>query len=168
MRAKEYLLQIQDIRTKIENKKERLERIANILTSPAVGELTPDKVQTSIALDKQESMIAEKKILEDEIQRLMYEEAVLMIKIGRQIDQLAEPLHSRILHLRYEENQPLWIVAQSVNYSYSHIKRLHGQALLEFEKMYLRNAECLDKLTRSFKQADEGKVQYHELIEADE
>ena len=137
MRAKEYLLQIQDMRTKIENKKERLERISSVLTSPAVGELKADKVQTTIALDKQESMIAEKSVLEDDIQRLMYDEALLMIKIGKQIDGMGDPLHSRVLHLRYEENHPLWIVAQIVNYSYSHVRRLHGQALQAFEVKYL-------------------------------
>ena len=139
MTAKEYLKQIQNLHTKIENKRERLERIDCILTSPAVGEIKQDKVQTSIKLDKQERLIVDKADLEDELQRLMYEEAVLIINIGRQIDGMDNPLYSRILHLRYEDFLSLWLIAQRINYSYPHTKRLHGQALLEFDKMYLQD-----------------------------
>lgn len=137
MTAKEYLLQIQKIHTRIENKKERLERIRGLLTFPAVGEIKQDKVKTSIQLDKQEKLIVEQVDLEDELQLLLYEEAVLIMKIGRQIDGMDNSVFSRILHLRYEEFKPLWIVAQEINYSYPHAKRLHGQALIEFANKYL-------------------------------
>lgn len=137
MTAKEYLKQIQNIHTKIENKKDRLERISVLLTSPAVGEIKQDKVMTSVQLDKQERLIVEQADLEEELQHLMYEEAVLIINIGKQIDSLENPTYSRILHLRYEEFKPLWIVAQEINYSYPHAKRLHGQALIEFANKYL-------------------------------
>lgn len=139
MTAKEYLLQIQHLHIQIEIKKERLERIRVLLTSPAVGEIKQDKVQTSISIDKQERLIVDKADLEDELQRLMYEEAVLIIRIGKQIDGMEDPLHAKILHLRYEEFQSLWVVAQKTNYSYSHIRRLHGQALKEFAECYLKD-----------------------------
>ena len=139
MTAKEYLKQIQNTHNKIENKRERIERIAGILTSPAVGELKQDKVQTSIAWDKQEKLIAEKTNLEEELQHLMYAEAIMLIQIGRQIDGMEDPLYARILHLRYEEHMSLWVIAQTLNYSYPHIRRLHGQALKAFENKYVKN-----------------------------
>lgn len=137
MTAKEYLKQIQSLHAKIENKKERLERINVLLTSAAAGEIKQDRVLTSIRPDKQEKLIVEQADLEDELQLLLYEEAVLIMKIGRQIDGMDNSVFSRILHLRYEEFKPLWIVAQEINYSYPHAKRLHGQALIEFANKYL-------------------------------
>ena len=106
MTAKEYLKQIQNLHTKIENKRERLERIDCILTSPAVGEIKQDKVQTSIKLDKQERLIVDKADLEEELQRLMYEEAALIIKIGKQIDGMEKTAYSRLLHLTNIEHLP--------------------------------------------------------------
>ena len=138
MTAKEYLKQIQNIHTKIENKKERLERIGDLLTSPAVGELNQDKVMSSIRLDKQEHLIVEQVDLEEELQHLMYEEAVLMFKIGRQIDEMEDPLHARILHLRYEENKTFQQIGELMNYSYSYIVERHGYALQEFRNKYLQ------------------------------
>ena len=137
MTAKEYLKQIRIIHTKIENKKERLERISDLLTSPAVGEIKPDKVMTSVRLDKQEKLIAERVDLEDELQRLMYEEAVLMFKIGKQIDEMENPTFSRILHLRYEEHLSLCDIAEKMGYSYDRIRHVHGIALLNFERKHM-------------------------------
>ena len=138
MIAKEYLKQIQAIHTKIENKKERIERLDGLLTSPAVGELKQDKVQTSIRLDKQESMIAQKQSLEDELQRLMYEEAALIIKIGKQIDGMENPTYSRILHLRYEESCSFEIIADKMNKDIRYIWNLHGLALKAFDDAYTK------------------------------
>lgn len=137
MTAKEYLKQIQNIHTKIENKRERLERIDCILTSPVVGEIKQDKVQTSIKLDKQERLIVDKADLEEELQRLMYEEAALIIKIGKQIDGMDNPTYSRILHLRYEENMPFIDIARMIGQKHKHTCNLHGMALKEFNNKHL-------------------------------
>ena len=137
MTAKEYLKQIQNLHTKIENKRERLERIDCILTSPAVGEIKQDKVQTSIKLDKQERLMVDKADLEEELQRLMYEEAALIIKIGKQIDGMEKTAYSRLLHLRYEEFMSLQTVADIMGYEYNTIRNMHGRALQLFEEKYL-------------------------------
>lgn len=137
MKAKEYLSQIPNIHTKIQNKKERVERLRCILESPGVQSLTDDRVQTSISNDKMERMIAEKARLEDELQSLMYEEAVLIIRIGEQIDEMENPTYSRILHLRYEQNMSLWNVSQTIRYSYDYVRELHGKALILFQQKYL-------------------------------
>lgn len=137
MKAKEYLSQIPNIHTKIQNKKERVERLRCILESPGVQSLSDDRVQTSISNDKMERMIAEKARLEDELQSLMYEEAVLIIRIGKQIDEMENPTYSRILHLRYEQNMSLWNVSQTIRYSYDYVRELHGKALILFQQKYL-------------------------------
>ena len=137
MTAKEYLKQIQSLHAKIENKKERLERINVLLTSAAAGEIKQDRVLTSIRPDKQEKLVVEQVDLEEELQRLMYEEAVLIIKIGRQIDELDNPTYSRILHLRYEEHLSLCDIAEKLGYSYDRMRHIHGIALLTFKRQHL-------------------------------
>ena len=137
MRAKEYLKQIQNIHIRIENKRERLEKIKTILTSPTVGELKQDKVMTSIRLDKQEQMMVEQADLEEELQSLMYEEAELIIKIGKQIDGMENSMYSRILHLRYEEHLSLYDITEKMGYSYDYVRELHGRALQKFANNYL-------------------------------
>ena len=137
MKAKEYLSQIPNIHTKIQNKKERVERLRCILESPGVQSLSDDRVQTSISNDKMERMIAEKARLEDELQSLMYEEAVLIIRIGKQIDGMEKTEHSRLLHLRYEEFNSLSDVAEIMGYEYGYMRKMHGAALYAFEQKYL-------------------------------
>jgi len=137
MKAKEYLSQIPNIHTKIQNKKERVERLRCILESPGVQSLSDDRVQTSISTDKMERMIAEKARLEDELQSLMYEEAVLIIRIGKQIDEMENPTYSRILHLRYEENMQFIDISRMIGQTHKYTCNLHGKALDDFSKMYL-------------------------------
>lgn len=137
MKAKEYLSQIPDLRRKIANKSERLERLHGLLTSPAVGELTPDKVQTSIDLHKQENLIAEKSRLEAELGELMRKEAAILLETGKQIDQLQNTLYARILHLRYEEGYQLGAIADIIGYSYEYIRHLHGSALEAFTNQFM-------------------------------
>ena len=137
MRAKDYLSQINVIHAKVENKRERIERLKVLLESPAIPDLKPDKVQTSISQDKMSKMISEKAELEDELQRLMYEEAALIIKIGKQIDALEDVRYTKLLHLRYEEGLPLWKIARMMHYEYNSIRNMHGRALLEFERQFL-------------------------------
>ena len=141
MRAKEYLLQIRNIHIRIENKRERIEKLRGILTSPAVGEMSQDKVLSSVPLDKQESMIIEKDKLENELQSLLYKEAELIINIGKQIDGMDKPEHQRLLHLRYEENKTLLEIADAMGYSYTFLRHLHGIALKDFENKYLEKSE---------------------------
>ena len=137
MTAKEYLLQIKNIHAKIENKKDRIARLSAIVSSPGVPELKTDVVQSSPKKDKTEMMIVEKTRLQDEVERLMYEEACLIIKIGKQIDGLDNPIHSRILHLRYEEDLELFNIAGQLNYTYQYVRVLHGHALTAFANKYL-------------------------------
>lgn len=136
MKAKEYLYQIPKIHTKIQNKKERIAHLTHLLQTPAVQSYQPDKVRTSVSTDKMGRMIAEKITLEEELQRLLYQEAELIIRIGRQIDGLSKPEHSRLLHLKYEEHMTLREIASVMNYEYITIRKMHGAALKAFTDMY--------------------------------
>ena len=140
MKAKEYLRdtcqKIKDIRARTETKKERLARIESILTSPAVGELKRDKIQTSLDLRKQENMVIEKEALRAEIGRMLQSEAELLVSIGKKIDGMETGLYARILHLKYEEQRTLAEIADIIHYSYDRTAHLHGYALQEFTKIY--------------------------------
>jgi hypothetical protein len=101
-----------------------------------VGELKRDKVQTSIDLRKQESMIVEKQLLEADICRLAQEEAAILLRVGKQIDGMETDLYARLLHLYYEENYTLAEIADIIHYSEDHTRHMHGYALSEFTRLY--------------------------------
>ena len=71
------------------------------------------------------------------LQSLMYEEAVLIIRIGKQIDEMENPTYSRILHLRYEENMQFIDISRMIGQTHKYTCNLHGKALDDFSKMYL-------------------------------
>lgn len=136
MTAQQYFFTIQQIQAKIENKENRLARIMESVSSPAVGELKKDKVQSSTPLDKQERMIAEAVVLEGEIQELYVKLQELRGRIARQIDNMDNPVYSRILSLRIEGDYILRDIAKILYYNESYTRLLYRQALKAFEKQY--------------------------------
>lgn len=136
MTAQQYFFTLQQIQAKIENKENRLARIMESVSSPAVGELKKDKVQSSTPLDKQERMITEAVVLEGEIQELYVKLQELRGRIARQIDNMDNPVYSRILSLRIEGDYILRDIAKILYYNESYTRLLYRQALKAFEKQY--------------------------------
>ena len=136
MTAQQYFFTLQQIQAKIENKENRLARIMESVSSPAVGELKKDKVQSSTPLDKQERMITEAVVLEGEIQELYVKLKELRGRIARQIDNMDNPVYSRILSLRIEGDYILRDIAKILYYNESYTRLLYRQALKAFEKQY--------------------------------
>ena len=136
MTAQQYFFTLQQIQAKIENKENRLARIMESVSSPAVGELKKDKVQSSTPLDKQERMITEAVVLEGEIQELYVKLQELRGRIARQIDNMENPVYSRILSLKIEGEYILRDIAKILYYNESYTRLLYRQALKAFEKEY--------------------------------
>ena len=128
--AKEYLLQLSNLEHQIR----RLEwDIADTESRLGVRGLSydRDKVQTSAA-DPMAAVFAELDKLERRETLLIAELKRRRTRIIVQIGRLREPL-ATLLELRYVKCLRLDKVAESMNYSYDHIRRLHGEALKEFE-----------------------------------
>lgn len=131
-RAKEYLLQL----SSLEHQIRRLEwDIADMQYRLGLRGISYDKdrVQTS-ASDPMSTIFGELDKLERREKLLIAELKRRRTRIIVQIGKVREPL-STLLELRYVKCLRLDKVAESMNYSYDHVRRLHGEALKEFEEV---------------------------------
>ena len=139
MTTKEYLWQIKDMKRRVAEKQSEIDSMRNMLTSISVR-TDDERVQSSSDPDKIGSMISD--ILDRESELKVLVEAFLRKEkeISEQIDGMENSRQREILHWRYVECLPLEKVA--VNYmeiSFRHATRIHGQALIEFEKKFGKN-----------------------------
>ena len=139
MTTKEYLWQIKDMKRRVAEKQSEIDSMRNMLTSISVR-TDDERVQSSSDPDKIGSMISD--ILDRESELKVLVEAFLRKEkeISEQIDSMENSRQREILHWRYVECLPLEKVA--VNYmeiSFRHATRIHGQALIEFEKKFGKN-----------------------------
>lgn len=70
----------------------------------------------------------------------------LKLRISNEIDELEKPEHRIILRLRYINLQTFEQVAVKLGYNMRHIHRLHGTALIEFDKVILQSDANTDKM----------------------
>ena len=139
MTTKEYLWQIKDMKRRVAEKQSEIDSMRNMLTSISIR-TDDERVQSSSDPDKIGSMISDILDRESELKTLV--EAFLRKEkeISEQIDGMENSRQREILHWRYVECLPLEKVA--VNYmeiSFRHATRIHGQALIEFEKKFGKN-----------------------------
>ena len=139
MTTKEYLWQIKDMKRRVAEKQSEIDSMRNMLTSISVR-TDDERVQSSSDPDKIGSMISDILDRESELKTLV--EAFLRKEkeISEQIDSMENSRQREILHWRYIECLPLEKVA--VNYmeiSFRHATRIHGQALIEFDKKFGKN-----------------------------
>lgn len=139
MTAKEYLQTIYKIKKQIERIEDRKSAIRAEMysaRSPS-GAMSPDKVQSSLSGDQMLRLIGEV----DELEHDMVAREKRLIKARRliadQIDGLPDERHKAILHNRYELCMKWEDIAEKMHVDVRHVYRLHGQALLEFDKKYL-------------------------------
>ena len=136
MTAKQYLRQLGRIDKQLDNLiKERaeLERAQTYLRSP---QIEGDRVQTSPSGDppwlgyliKWEELTAKISDKWDDLIRKRY-------KIIDQINSLSDARYIKLLSLRYVEFKSLEEIAVEMGYTFGHVLRLHGQALVEFEEV---------------------------------
>lgn len=134
MKAKEYLLQLQDIDIKVKHKLEEIEALKQLATSSgAVSD--GERVQTSVSGDKIPRIVAKYVDMENKINRDIDGYIDLKDKIINEIHSLKNKLYMDILFKRYVEFKSLEKIAVELGYSYIHIRRMHGYALLEFQKV---------------------------------
>lgn len=77
--------------------------------------------------------------LKEDIDREINEFADQKHKIINQIQGLENLKHVEVLYKRYVEYKRLAAVAKEMNYSFDRTRHLHGYALFEFEKKYLKD-----------------------------
>lgn len=135
MQAKEYLGQVSRINRMINNKISEIAQLKEIAINISAID-TKERVQTSSDFDKIGKMFVRIDEEEDKLNRLIFEYIEIKNKIISQIEGIREENFYCVLFSRYIENKTFEKIAIDMQYSFRQITRLHGKALLAFDKMY--------------------------------
>ena len=135
MTAKEYLQQLDTLRDEIESTNLALEKIFTEAQGIKAIVYDKDKVQVSPDNHSENFMIKLAELGED------YARMQMRYKLERDkriamINNLANPIHVRILRKRYIDDKTFEEIAVALHYTYRHVTRLHGSALQEFAAKY--------------------------------
>lgn len=135
VKAKDYLLQIEVLSAKIEQKQQRAKEYRDIALCSGSFDYSKERVQTSNLGGQIENPVVRYVALEQEIAEDTY-------RLQRKKDEITDEIHNlenaqyiKILYKRYVECKKLGLVAKEMKYSYDHVRAMHGEALKSFEKI---------------------------------
>ena len=128
---KEYLRQLHRLEVCIEQRQEELNRLRELIGCNAID--YGERVQTSPSADSIPNEVIRRAELEADISRKIERFLQLKHKIINEIQSLDNAVYVKILYMRYVEYKSLDEIAEKMNYSYVHMKRLHGYALQKFK-----------------------------------
>lgn len=144
MNAKRYLSEIRRLDIICRQKREEIRLIQEQATCVPALTIKQDLVQTSPdgqgftrLMDRAADLEAE---LERDLEQLQEERHRRVV----QIQQLENPLHIDILYQRYVFSRSLQYIAEDMGMSYEWVRHCHGDALYEFSKMFLRKKGKVD------------------------
>lgn len=136
MKPKEYLSQAILLDHKIESNLEALSDLKTRVYSASPKPSDDVRVQTS---PSDPSALVDKMIdLELAINREIDQLVELKGRLMLEINGLDNNVFSLLLMKRYILNKSLYEVAKEMSYSYGAIRNMHGQALEEFGRIYLK------------------------------
>lgn len=138
MNAKRYLSEIRRLDIICRQKREEINLIREQATCVPALTIKQDLVQTSPdgqgftrLMDRAADLEAELKRDLEQLQEERHRRVV-------QIQQLENPLYIDILYQRYVYSRSLQYIAEDTGMSYERIRHYHGDALYEFSKMFLQ------------------------------
>lgn len=136
MNPKTYLSQIEFIDEKINAHLDTITELkARVINTSS--RLKDDVIQNSNKVDFTDiidKIVDLEKEVDDEINKLVDTK----IKIQKEINSLDSWLYSIVLTKKYILCKSLKVIAEELNYSYDHIKHIHGWALKEFGEKVLK------------------------------
>lgn len=135
MTTKQYLNQIDRINRMINNKLAEIYQLKTMVCSISVS-ADEDKVQTSSDKDKLGNAVAKIVDLENEINKTIDMYVGKRERIISQIDAITDIMEYQVLFSRYIEGKTFEQIAEDNEYSVRQILRIHGNALVEFEKKF--------------------------------
>ena len=77
--------------------------------------------------------------LENDLNKQIDEFVDLKNKIINEIQSLKDINYVKLLYKRYIEYKRLEVIAVEMNYTYTYVRTLHGQALQEFDKVHTQS-----------------------------
>lgn len=135
MTTKSYLEQIERLDRMIQNKLSEISQLKNIATSITI-EPKEVNVQASSEKDRMGNTIAKLLDLEKETDKLVDDYIDKRKRIIEQIDSIKDTNMYHVLSERYIARKNLGKIAVEMGYSFKQVCRIHGDALLEFERIY--------------------------------
>lgn len=135
MDTKRYLGQIERLDRMIQNKLSEINQLKNIATSIT---MTPKEINVKSSNDKDRmgNAIAKLIDLENETDKLVNDYIEKREHIIKQIDSIKDTNMYHVLTERYVSRKDLSVIAVEMGYSFKQICRIHGNALVEFERLY--------------------------------
>ena len=133
MKAKDYLLQIKKIDKLIENKQIEIQRLRSQLTYK--GTTYGDKVQSSVVGNPTTEKIAQIVDYEKELNQDIDKLIGLKKETTKLIDSLEDADEIDVLYKRYFQYLTWEEIAFDMKLTCRSIQRLHGQALLNVDKL---------------------------------
>lgn len=141
MTAKEYLLEIQKCKRTADLLDERAEALRTKMEGLKAITYDKDRVQVSPS-NKMEELIPLLVEIEERYAEALIKYHRRILVCMEQVDSLQSSLQSRLLVLRYFNDESWEQIAQDLNpdreqpYSYEYVIRLHGKALQNFSKKF--------------------------------
>lgn len=135
MTTKEYLNQISRLNRMINNKLSELAELKELSKSISAVS-NKERVQTSMEQDKIGNVLSKIDEMEREIDKMIDYYSDKRMHIIGQIDSMEDENSYDILFSRYIEKKTFEKIADTKNYSFRQIIRLHGIALKQFEEKY--------------------------------
>ncbi|MCD8160924.1 MAG: DUF1492 domain-containing protein [Clostridiales bacterium] len=137
MTAKEYLNQLRHLDNRINQQLRELADLRTTATSIGSMDYSKTRVQSgggghAAYTDIVHHIAALEAEINAEVDRYIDEKHTII----RQIQTLKNPAYVEILYKRYVEYKRLEEIAVEMNYSYDHVRRLHGWALQDFERCH--------------------------------
>lgn len=129
MTAKEYLLQIIYLDSRIEANKEKVQRLKESAEG-TTSNLSPNKVQTSTSKQK----MADAVISYADLEKVINADLEKIMEIINTIGKL-NPYESTVLYKRYVEDKSLWVISREVKKSYSWATKVHSTGIKNIQKI---------------------------------
>ena len=135
MSTKEYLSQVSRLNRMIQNKISEISQLQELEYS--VSDIRGvERTRTETGEGRSVASYAKIEEMEYKLGQAIDEYVRKKELIVSQIDSMENEISYDILFARYIEKKTLEKIAESLNYSFRQITRLHGKALREFEKKY--------------------------------
>ena len=135
MNAKQYLRRIRFLDKMISAKLEQIEILHAQATKITVVLSNTPKVESSEEQDKLAATVAKIVDLKKALREELDEYISLKAEAIRLINSMPDSRHRLVLMHRYINGQTWEQIAVCMHYTYQWVHRLHGQALIEFEKV---------------------------------
>lgn len=135
MTTKEYLSQIERFDRVIQNKLSEINQLKRMATSITIAPKDVN-VQTSSDKDKMGTAVSKIIDLEKETDKLVDNYINKRKCIIKQIDSIRDTNMYHVLSKKYISRKDLSVIAVEMGYSFKQVCRIHGNALIEFEKLY--------------------------------